>query len=216
MSQPRTRKIDCPQCHVEHDFATWESLNVTLDPAKKEELLSGELTQFACPACAWRGDVFYPLLYHDMERRLMIWFWPGAGEPDTKSLPLQMMKEYQFRIVASRNELKEKVWLFDAGFDDRVVEAFKLTLLERSGAAGHPLEGNIFFVGLFGSDDGTERLRFEHVLKTGSEAVELPLSSYTEMADLIADVLPPDESEQGKWLRVDKEYARALMQKIQP
>src|SRR5579859_2285891 len=114
MSIPKTTTVTCKQCGTEGAFTAWQSLNVTLNREEKTKLMSGALTKFVCPKCNWSADVVYPLLYHDMEKKLMIWLWPGTGEPETGGMPFRKgMQEYRFRIVGSRVELMEKVFIFD-------------------------------------------------------------------------------------------------------
>lgn len=87
MSLPKETTVTCDQCHKAHPFTDWESLNVTLDAECKQQLLKGQLTQFTGPACGWSGEVLYPMLYHDMEKRLMIWLWPAEGDPEAAAMP---------------------------------------------------------------------------------------------------------------------------------
>jgi hypothetical protein len=48
----------------------WDTVNVTLNPELKGQLLEGEPNCFTCRICGSSGWVLAPLLYHDMERRL--------------------------------------------------------------------------------------------------------------------------------------------------
>jgi hypothetical protein len=38
----------------------------------KEKLINGELTIFTCDACGYQVEMVYSILYHDMEKKLMI------------------------------------------------------------------------------------------------------------------------------------------------
>jgi len=215
MSMPRETKVDCGGCGAPQPFVAWESLNVTLDKEQKGRLLSGELTRFKCPKCGWSGHVLYPLLYHDMEKRLMVWLCPGETNPDTGALPTEkLMGDYHFRLVRTKNELIEKVLTFDAGLDDRVVEFFKLMLLARSDEAGHALVGELLLGGCSTDENKQEVVRFEHLHEGGAEELAAPQSALSEVARLLAEVLPSEASEKGKWLAVDKYYAQALLEKL--
>ena len=70
---PRSQSVTCPSCGHQQDFVAWESLNATLNPLEKEQLLTGTLTRFTCEKCKESVDVVYPLLYHDMEKQFMVW-----------------------------------------------------------------------------------------------------------------------------------------------
>jgi hypothetical protein len=203
MSVPKQSPIACSHCKTEQPFAMWESLNVTLHPELKDKLLANELTLFTCNHCGWSGQVVYPFLYHDMAEKLMIWFWPAEGEPDTKVLP-EAMKDYRLRIVGHRNDLREKIYLFDAGLDDRVLEFLKLLVRAKSGQEGRPLEGQIYFAPSAGPE-----LAFEHVVDDRSDAFKIDFPIYESVAESLADKLMAAEAP-GEWLHVGPEYAAGL------
>ena len=166
--------VDCGNCGNPQSFVAWESLNVSLDKEQKENLLAGELTKFTCKKCGWSGDVVYPLLYHDMEKQLMIWLFPGQNAPDTGALPFaQLMGDYQFRLVQTKNQLVEKIFIFDANLDDRVIEFYKLMLLARSVETGHALVGELLFGKCYVDQNNREAVRFEHVLESGTEGLDV-------------------------------------------
>ena len=49
MSDPVEQNIRCPHCQREAPFTIWRSLNVTLNPAEKQSLITGDLFRFTCP-----------------------------------------------------------------------------------------------------------------------------------------------------------------------
>src|SRR3954467_4039301 len=124
MSMPTPIPVTCPGCQHEQDFTAWRSLNVTLDRDHTADLISGKLTRFTCDRCGHTAEVVYPMLYHDMDRRLMVWMSPphpaaaGAGaeaEEEEMPPPDAMLgaggEGYVFRRVGTRNELVEKVFI---------------------------------------------------------------------------------------------------------
>jgi hypothetical protein len=212
MSLPQQIPITCEQCRKEHPFTAWQSLNVTLDPDTKQQLITGELTRFQCPDCGWSGSVLYPMLYHDMGKNLMIWLWPAEGDPDTSSLPVMgPMVDYQFRIVSTRNQLIEKILIFDAGLDDRLVEFFKLLLQVQATQGSHPLPGDLFFGAILPGHLGAERIGFQHLNDGGSESISVPRQIYQQLADSFASKLPSLQTQAAKWLRVDRPFAQSLI-----
>jgi hypothetical protein len=80
----------------------------------------------------WRGVwVGHPIHYHDVARKLMIWFpfeEPKKPPIAEGSMVMKLMVNggYAFRIVNSFNELIEKIRIFDDGRDDRALELLKL------------------------------------------------------------------------------------------
>lgn len=143
MSKPNVYILNCPQCGAENQVTVWESVNVTLDPDLKEMVLTGSLFQHKCHACSFTGGIAHPCLYHDMDRKLLIYLMPAAkgGEADLADMdlspfPAEMMDGYIMRRVATVDRLREKVMILDSGKDDRVVELYKRHLLERISDAG--------------------------------------------------------------------------------
>ena len=94
------------------------------------------------PSCGQKIDVVYPCLYHEMENKVMIYYAPGAkamkdaaaafdeGSEETVKErgfdPAQ--KGYRNRVVGSLYDLQEKIAVFDAGLDDRIVEICKVMI----------------------------------------------------------------------------------------
>ena len=212
MTLPVTENITCPECGHEQEFTIWRSLNVTLNPELKDPLIRGELTTFTCEACGETTHVVYGMLYHDMDQELMISLSRDDVPPLDDLGPLQsylqdMMKSYRFRLVRTRNELVEKVRIFDAGLDDRVVQLFKVVLRAQLAMADHATEGQLLFYGRVDEDGGAQRMEF--VLLTDDDQVpfSVPWAEYAEFAPILAQDLPPLEAEAGQWLRVDDTYA---------
>ena len=82
MSKPYSEQLICPECNHQYDFTCWQSLNATLNPEEKDQLLSGELFNTECPACHKTFNVVYPILYHDMDHKVMTWLILGDEDID--------------------------------------------------------------------------------------------------------------------------------------
>ena len=215
MSRPAIDTITCKGCGGQQQFTSWESLNVTLDPERKRGLVNGDLTRFVCEKCGWSSEVAYPLLYHDMEKHLMIWLIPPGGDiPPTGFSLARRMKDYNFRRVSTRNELIEKVLIFDAGLDDRIVECFKLVIQVQSATDGKPIPETLFFLHVTQAEPGEQLIAFEQPSLQGSQCLELPLQSLIAVRDMLADKLPPPESEHSQWLQVDAAYAKSVLSNL--
>lgn len=132
MSLENKEIIKCPECGKENEFIVWQSLNGDLDPKAKQQLLDGTLFQFKCSGCGCESNVSYPTLYHDMSKRLMIYFVREEEVEETKKTfePNSefgfVLEGYRRRIVTDQNSLREKAIIFENGLDDRVVEIIKL------------------------------------------------------------------------------------------
>jgi hypothetical protein len=212
MSKPNQNNITCRQCGWQQDFTVWESLNVTMHPERKGELLRGELTRFTCSKCGWATEVVYPLLYHDMEAKLMFWLVPSGDKQNAENFPFRkMMRDYRFRFVSNRNELLEKILIFEAELDDRVLECLKLLVLSNSAKDTDPTQGPLFFAAMNDEPGQSRRIYFDYFTADGSKGVGVPFAAYDGILKELSKVLSPVEEERNQWLRVDAGYARQLM-----
>lgn len=152
MSRVVKQSIVCPECGGRSDIDMWESVNVTLDPEMSGAVRDGSVFNYECPKCGFKSLLVYPMLYHDMEKKLMIQLsTTEQGEEEFKKLwkdiksgrteetfkensgiepPGDMFKMpgYTVRIVPTYYKLKEKLFIFDAGLDDRIIELCKSIL----------------------------------------------------------------------------------------
>ena len=145
MSIKRTIQITCPKCQHTSDFTMWQSMNTSLDPELKAGVRDRTVFLFTCPECGAQTYIDYGFLYHQMEDRIMIHYANsdenaeeikemlikrGNSDEDFDSMLNNMMRDsYLIRIVRSQNELREKLAVFDAGLDDRIIEIFKVIVL---------------------------------------------------------------------------------------
>lgn len=136
MSICQSKQGVCPVCHKEFESTVWDSLNADLNPEAKQKLIDGHLFDFTCPHCQTSGNLLYPLLYHDMTHHVMIQYVVDTDDIDKALQDLfkgpDIVKEYmesqgyRVRIVTSQIALREKVAIFDAGFDDCTMEIVKI------------------------------------------------------------------------------------------
>ncbi len=133
MSKHHIEKVTCPSCHHEGDFEVWDSINTVLDPEMKEKVLNQSIFLYTCPNCGETFRLNYPTLYHQMEDLVIIYLVPESEVEKTyemfygeNALADYRTEKYLNRIVTSANQLIEKIKIFDAGKDDRIIELVKL------------------------------------------------------------------------------------------
>lgn len=133
MSKHHMEKIICPSCHHDGDFEVWDSINTVLDPEMKEKVLNQSIFLYTCPNCGETFRLNYPILYHQMEDLVMIYLVPESEVEKTYEIFYEKnaladfhTEKYLNRIVTSANQLVEKIQIFDAGKDDRIMELVKL------------------------------------------------------------------------------------------
>jgi hypothetical protein len=142
MSISRTINITCPSCSTQQDVQLYDSINVETDPPLKDALMSNRLNRIECINCGtgFRADM--PLLYNDPGNRILIhWIPLGAGLTREQILEDfdQSMEEMNamipdnivlpaVRLVMSRVELVELIFMIEAGLNPRVVEYVKYSI----------------------------------------------------------------------------------------
>lgn len=156
MSMSKQIEIQCPSCQRTSPFTLWQSINVTIDPWAREQMLEGTFFQFTCPHCGKQAPVNYSTLYHDMDRQLLLYLVATEGG-DARQEALkaqtrmagefgrQFPSTYKSRVVCAPTDLREKVLIDDRGLDDRLVELCKLFLRSRVEADAHVQIDEIFY-----------------------------------------------------------------------
>ena len=146
---------NCSHCGQPTALQTPQSINVAQDPELKARVRDGSLFVWECPYCGHRNLALFPTLYHDPSAKLMIWLLPGADPLPEAALHLAgQLEGYTLRRVREVGELVEKVNLFDAGLDDRILEMCKWVTL-RELAEKNPAAQNapLKFLRLEGADN---------------------------------------------------------------
>lgn len=132
--------IKCPQCQTDVSVSRPASINVQNNPEYKTKILSGELFQEFCPECGQGLQVVSRLAYHDMEKRLMLYFRPITSKEDLKTFDYESIRSaiednfkapnYAIRVVTTVNELMEKIKIAEFGLNDGVIEIAKFVYFD--------------------------------------------------------------------------------------
>lgn len=213
MSKANTETITCPACQTHQSFVLWNSVNVTLDPTLRDKLRSGELTTFHCAHCGHTAEVVAPLLYHDMDKCWMFWLVPDGKLPKQAEGDLlsKHLPGYCLRLVRSRNELLEKLTIFDASLDDRLIAVVKLLLRAQLEQHSGIENATLFFDEWTHEPGKPGRLRFAWVGDDKVQGIEIPGDLYENAKHDLAAVLDGAEHRQDVWIVTDDHYAAKLM-----
>ena len=126
------RDVGCPNCGAAVRTRMWPGICGEDSPALRESLLDESMFDWQCPECGYRAQLVYPCLYHDRERKFMVYLVPNgsAGEfrPVDVGEKFPQLAEVKKRVVSTPAELKEKILIFEAGLDDLAVELVKYAL----------------------------------------------------------------------------------------
>jgi hypothetical protein len=218
VSKSELRTFDCPQCGNTIEKRAWESVNVTIDPHMRAEVLTGEIFDFACSSCGHSDSVRYNLLYNDMEREFMVWLiYPDSPDSSRKGLSLASMIPGQFRMrtVENVNSLLEKIVVLEEGLDDVSVEVMKLELRRQESPN---LEGaDLMFIG---QDQDEE----EGVFLIKARMPDGETTAFTLTADAIRYVHQQIEASNvsgchvplGEWHQINEAYAHPIWMRALP
>ena len=134
MSSRHSVDVICSKCHNIQTVIVHDSVRISLFSGHKEKEAISKLKFYThtCSFCGNEIKLAYPSLYHDTKKKLMIWLLP-VGIPNEQKLLDDILKTnvpdgYTTRIVSSAIELADKIEIFDADLDDRVVEICKILI----------------------------------------------------------------------------------------
>jgi RNA polymerase subunit RPABC4/transcription elongation factor Spt4 len=109
MSKINEQIINCGRCGEDFSMLIYDSINVSRDPGLKQQLLNEELNRTSCPNCGMKYLLDKPILYHDMEKRLMVYVLPETFLEDKQKYQNQyeeILKEQS--VVLNRLTGNEK------------------------------------------------------------------------------------------------------------
>ncbi|MCJ7702734.1 MAG: CpXC domain-containing protein, partial [Anaerolineales bacterium] len=108
---PKTQ-INCPQCRQPIVAEVEQLFDVGKDPQVKQNFLSGGFNLANCPHCGYQGMLASPLVYHDLEKELLLTYFP----PEL-ALPINEQEKIIGplinRVVANLPPEKRKGYLFN-------------------------------------------------------------------------------------------------------
>ena len=204
MSDVARQMVLCPHCHRTAYFNIWNSINTKTNPKTYGQVRSLSLFRFCCPYCRQTSTIKYPFLYHQMESALMIYFVPededlkhtqklleavstgtqkdAEASTGTSTAPEDRLLEnalahYRYRIVRTHKEFLEKLAIFDAGLDDRIIELAKVIL---SAEAERQLSGYDFLVkgAFFAVDNETKERKLVFLDKNSNRTATISFDRY--------------------------------------
>ena len=166
MSIKRSVNIACPTCGLTQDITLVEVLNAQTDPDLKEALMHNQLNRVNCADCDFDFRVDLPMLYTYAKAELMI-HWVPENETTTREQILEEFEEAiermnaeageelpmpNVRLVMSRVELVELIYLVESGMNQRVVEYVKYSIYTRNREKLNPESNRL----LLNVEDSTE------------------------------------------------------------
>jgi hypothetical protein len=214
----------CSKCGKPSKIPIWENINVDLNPELKEKVVDGSLFLVSCPYCSFQQRVECPVLYHDQTRKYVVWWFPKdsngkqnyTDEEINQFIPI--ISGYRLRIVATLNELREKIFIFDHTLDDRVIEILKFMVWKEYLETKGVKPNDIFFSN---SPEGSDHQSIEFVYVTADGGPRWICAqgknAYARALDILLKIkVPTKETFQWKvidssmWSLVQKETGQGV------
>lgn len=134
MNITSTKNLVCQKCNNTFDQLIFHNINVTNDPEFKRMIFNDTFFKSECPHCKNIFDHLYPILYHDMIQKYMLYFLPPTYYINEESLNEKFsdITDISKRVVHTLNDLKEKILIFDLGLSDFAINLLKILILEKN------------------------------------------------------------------------------------
>jgi hypothetical protein len=136
MSYKTIGTLTCPHCGNKNKLTFWAVVNKNENPRIAQRVRSGNIFSHKCKHCGKESIASYNTVYEDEENKMMIFYSKSLIDIADAHSAIRMRKENtvgdncNIRIVDSPNALKEKIRLFELGYDDRIIEIMKAAVLE--------------------------------------------------------------------------------------
>lgn len=214
MSSTEMKTVSCPSCNYENNVTVYKTINGSTDgKAIKEKMLSGELFRFKCQNCGHEAMLNYPVLYNDMDKKFMVFYIPEIDR--TSAVDEKLEKEFAYeglnditrRLAGSFNEFKEKVHIFDSGFDDCAMEIAKVALYDVvSKRTGDAVKGGYF--SKYSEKDGTIGFTFFVGEENQIYVQTTRVAIYKKSAEIAAQF---KEDTGRKFVLINSDWARNVL-----
>lgn len=76
MTMMDSHSITCPHCGNVQESVMWTTINVSNEPSLKKMLMEGMINTFVCKKCHEKRFIAIPLLYHDMDQKFCVQYYP--------------------------------------------------------------------------------------------------------------------------------------------
>ena len=211
MSISRTVNITCPSCGTQQDVRLYESINVKEEPELKDALMHNQLNRVHCSDCELDFRVDLPILYNDPADKILIHWVPETEGTDREQVleeferSLEQMNESvpddvelpSVRLVMSRVELVELIYLIEAGLNHRVVEYVKYSIFTRNPESVDPHRHRLLLNVQDSTDEefcfvvqDVQSQELGKVLRYGRSAYDSMIELYDEAPDEFLDMFP--------------------------
>lgn len=123
-----TKDIICPHCGEAQKYRIYAGISGIRTPRLKQMILEETLFDWKCSRCGYFANMAYPLMYNDPQAGYVVCL--DLVEGTNKVTATEQMQDMKLRMVKNPAELKEKILIFDSGYDDVAMELVKGALCD--------------------------------------------------------------------------------------
>ncbi|MFZ7133831.1 MAG: CpXC domain-containing protein [Eubacteriales bacterium] len=135
MSIVKTEQILCTNCQKSSNYHIWSSININEDIHLFNDIMDQKLFQWRCPYCEEYYHIYYPCLYHDIQKKFMVYFLPHGYQEVQKELNefkvSTVFQLYTMRLCNDIFAFREKIKVLTSNINDKGIEIMKLVLLQK-------------------------------------------------------------------------------------
>jgi len=196
----------------------WDEIDASTDPDLREKLLHKTLQSLECRNCGNSTLIASPLTYFDPALDLLVECRPDLDREQLmqRLTELQQADNAQAgtnpdgtqasfrRLVATTNDLIEKIHAREQQLDDRALEIVKLAVINHG--AGEVSVEDLRFVGISASE-----LNFVMKLEDGWFQYALPLEAYTNAELIVEQLEAANKTADPGFNLVDRQFAEELL-----
>lgn len=134
MSEIVTKSVLCPKCKQQTNTEILISANTVEEPDIRKKVMDESIFRWKCVKCGFTTRFQHPFLYNDIDNRFMIYYIPNVERNKVSDQKLEEeykeLSDIKKRIVPDINALKEKIVIFEHGYNDMALELTKLAVAE--------------------------------------------------------------------------------------
>lgn len=209
MSKSSYKEIHCPSCGMMQPITMQTSVTADENPEIRSRIMEENLFDFHCKECGYTSYFYYPCLYHDPNRKFLVYLNPSVAEQSLRPQIPENLRPLRKRLVSTVLELKEKILIFENGFNDVAVEIVKLAaenmIIKEKGFASPQL----YFV-----SGGQESLQFSVFEEKGMPGFthSMEIRYYRQALSMIR---ASGFRETGSFQRIDRMTTHRILQMLQ-
>ena len=212
MSTQTSKDVGCPHCGAAVKTEMWPGINAQDSPDLRGRLLDETLFDWTCPECGYRARLLYPCLYHDRDRKFMVYLAPSGNSRELDSVDISgkfsKLSSVKKRVVTTMPGLKEKILIFESGLSDYAVELVKFALADVMNEKYGKRAENCYFCC---ADEAEDKIGFSFLFEGESEPVRRStrLDAYEKSLEIVKSSEIPDQD--PGFLTVDSGTARRIL-----